>query len=404
MKWILLPSVCLFGLISALGSPSIASSAPATPVIPVAARAAVSSPLAFLRAEPVEGTSLDPRRSGCCSHHSGVCGCSCCDGSPLSAVCYDPNCGGGGTAPAAPYGLSGNPISPTQIGLDWVDNSSNETSFRIDMRTSGTIFQPVGSVGDGVTSTVIGGLSPSTSYIFRVIASNSYGDSSPSGELGVTTPALPQTAPAAPYGLSGSAASAHQIRLDWVDNSSDETGFRIEARTVATSFQSVGSVGAGVTSTVIGGLSPGTSYIFHVLATNASGDSSPSSEISVATAPPAQTCAASNTVLCLNGGRFKVEATYLTSQGQSGSAQVVELTGDTGYLWFFSPSNVEVVVKVLDGCAAGGHYWVFAGGLTNVAVTLKITDAATGAAQIYTNPQGKAFAPIQDTNAFADCP
>lgn len=26
-------------------------------------------------------------RSGCCSHHGGVCGCQCCDGTALSAVC-----------------------------------------------------------------------------------------------------------------------------------------------------------------------------------------------------------------------------------------------------------------------------------------------------------------------------
>lgn len=33
-------------------------------------------------------------RSGCCSHHGGVCGCDCCDGTPLSATCapYYPNC------------------------------------------------------------------------------------------------------------------------------------------------------------------------------------------------------------------------------------------------------------------------------------------------------------------------
>jgi len=31
---------------------------------------------------------------GCCSHHGGVCGCSCCDGNPLSAKCapYYPEC------------------------------------------------------------------------------------------------------------------------------------------------------------------------------------------------------------------------------------------------------------------------------------------------------------------------
>src|SRR5258706_11122347 len=39
-------------------------------------------------------------RSGCCSHHSGVCGCGCCDGTNLSATCrpyYDSVCGGSGS-------------------------------------------------------------------------------------------------------------------------------------------------------------------------------------------------------------------------------------------------------------------------------------------------------------------
>jgi len=36
-------------------------------------------------------------RSGCCSHHGGVCGCGCCDGSPLSSTCapYYPKCNSG---------------------------------------------------------------------------------------------------------------------------------------------------------------------------------------------------------------------------------------------------------------------------------------------------------------------
>jgi len=36
-------------------------------------------------------------RSGCCSWHGGVCGCQCCDGTPLSSTClpYYPECGGG---------------------------------------------------------------------------------------------------------------------------------------------------------------------------------------------------------------------------------------------------------------------------------------------------------------------
>ena len=80
------------------------------------------------------------------------------------------------------------------------------------------------------------------------------------------------------------------------------------------------------------------------------------------------------------------------------------ITDNTGYLWFFKAANVEVVLKVLNGCASNGHYWFFAGGLTNVEVVIKVKDTLTGAEQTYTNPLGQPFQPIQDTAAFATCP
>jgi hypothetical protein len=115
------------------------------------------------------------------------------------------------------------------------------------------------------------------------------------------------------------------------------------------------------------------------------------------------TCTGDANTLCLGGLRFKVTATFDTGHGNAGNAHVTQLTADTGYLWFFDAANVEAVVKVIDGCGLGGHYWVFAGGLTNVQAVITVTDLQTGAVKTYTNPQGRAFAPIQDTSAFA-CP
>ena len=118
----------------------------------------------------------------------------------------------------------------------------------------------------------------------------------------------------------------------------------------------------------------------------------------------AGSCAASDTVLCIGGNRFQVKATWTSADGQSGSGHAVPLTADTGYLWFFSADNVETVIKVLDGCALNGRYWVFAGGLTNVNVVITVTDLASGLARTYTNPANTTFQPIQDTDAFAACP
>jgi Leucine-rich repeat (LRR) protein len=118
----------------------------------------------------------------------------------------------------------------------------------------------------------------------------------------------------------------------------------------------------------------------------------------------AANCAPGPTSLCLNGGRFRVEVAWKTQDGQTGAGQAVPLTPDTGYFWFFSPSNVEMVLKVLNACGFNSRYWVYAGGLTNVQVTVTVTDTANGTVKTYTNPQGTSFRPIQDSGAFATCP
>ncbi|MDP9122710.1 MAG: hypothetical protein M3O15_15295 [Acidobacteriota bacterium] len=87
-----------------------------------------------------------------------------------------------------------------------------------------------------------------------------------------------------------------------------------------------------------------------------------------------------------------------------GQAHVVDLTDDTGYLWFFSADNVELVVKVLNGCGVNGHYWVFAGGLTNVDFCMRVADTTTEGFTQYCNRPDTAFEPVEDTSAFASCP
>ena len=119
------------------------------------------------------------------------------------------------------------------------------------------------------------------------------------------------------------------------------------------------------------------------------------------TAPP---CTPDARTLCLNDDRFKVTANWRRTNGEAGTGTAVELTGDTGFFWFFNPANVEMIVKVLTGCSNNGHYWVFAGGLTNVEVELRVEDTQTAMVRTYTNPQRTPFQPLQDTSAFETCP
>jgi hypothetical protein len=125
-------------------------------------------------------------------------------------------------------------------------------------------------------------------------------------------------------------------------------------------------------------------------------------EVDLEVFPAAGPCTPDATALCLTGRRFRA-ATSWTANGEQGDGQTLRLTGETGAFSFFQPDNVEVVVKVIDGCAIDGRFWVFATGLTNVGTVLTVTDTATGAFRTYQNPAGTPFAPIQDTAAFP-CP
>jgi hypothetical protein len=122
--------------------------------------------------------------------------------------------------------------------------------------------------------------------------------------------------------------------------------------------------------------------------------------LGLAPALRAQTsCAPSPAALCLQGSRFQAEVTWTAPGFGSGKGQAVPLTRDTGFFWFFSNSNVELVVKVLDGRAVNRHFWVFFSGLSDVQYTLTVTDLQTGAREVFTNPQGR-LASVSDITAF----
>jgi hypothetical protein len=109
-------------------------------------------------------------------------------------------------------------------------------------------------------------------------------------------------------------------------------------------------------------------------------------------------------ILCLDGGRFHGQVSWKNPySGATGTGTALPLTGDTGTFWFFDPSNLELMVKVLDGRPVNGHFWVFYGSLTNVEYTLTLTDTATETVASYHNPPFQ-FGSRADVSAFAQVP
>jgi hypothetical protein len=115
-------------------------------------------------------------------------------------------------------------------------------------------------------------------------------------------------------------------------------------------------------------------------------------------------CVASATKLCLNGGRFHVSVVWRDFFGNSGAGQAVTETSDSGLFWFFSENNLEVLVKVLDGCGVNDRYRVFAAATTSVEYDLTVKDADTGAEKSWHNALGVSSPAITDVNALAVCP
>jgi hypothetical protein len=94
------------------------------------------------------------------------------------------------SAPSVPSGLSVSALASTQAKLTWTDNSpSLSTSFKIERSTNnGTTFSPLTTTLAGVTSYTDQGLAPGATYVYRVKASNSVGDSGYSNTASVTLP------------------------------------------------------------------------------------------------------------------------------------------------------------------------------------------------------------------------
>jgi parallel beta-helix repeat protein len=86
-------------------------------------------------------------------------------------------------------------------------------------------------------------------------------NSTSSGTIAITDN---DSGPAAPSALTAGTISSSAVQLLWTINSNNETGFVIEGSSAGSTFQPLGTVGAGVGEYTVQGLDPGTAYSFRV--------------------------------------------------------------------------------------------------------------------------------------------
>jgi len=354
------------------------------------------------------------------------------------------------TVPAAPSNLGVSIINGNQLMMNWTINATNASAQRVYVAPGAeTTFTMVGEISATRNSAILSGLSAGVSYRVRITARNSAGESAPSNTAQATIPGT--TNPT----LLSLGANRFRLTLEARDHRTGRTGvgvaipqndlfgyFSIPDLTGNPSNPEVfvkmlnGNTVNGKFWVFWGGLTDleytvrvtdlatGTTQAYFKGGGSSCGGYDTNAFLASLESPlqfalsgsltnvrieevldlQADACSSSGANLCVNGGRFRITLsardprTGATAPGQAlpqndlfGYFSIPGLTGNA--------ANPEVFVKMLDGRAANGRFWLFYGGLTDLEYTVTVTDTLTGAMKGYTKPGGSACGGF-DSSAF----
>ncbi len=182
----------------------------------------------------------------------------------------------GATGLLAPTHLAGVALpGGFQIRLTWVDNSTTETGFRLDVSD-----RPIATTADVLafqtypanTTTAVYDTTPGTTRHFRVLAVTATHQSDPSNGVMIRTPNVPRPV----TGFRSAAVSSSQILLSWNDTTG-ETSYRLERSVnLGMTWSTAAALPADATFHNELFLAPETEFCFRLFAVNAEGDSLPS--------------------------------------------------------------------------------------------------------------------------------
>ncbi|MBP6963896.1 MAG: PQQ-binding-like beta-propeller repeat protein [Armatimonadetes bacterium] len=172
-----------------------------------------------------------------------------------------------------PANLQATPLSESSVQLDWIDMSGDEFGFRVEKKVPGGEYMFVTNLAAGTQTYTVTDLQSGQPYLFTVAAYQeggfAYSNEASAVTLGVR----------APSDLEVVAVSGTQIDLNWVDNSSDEIGFKIERKTGNVGvFREIATVAAGATSYSDMSVNPAQDYYYRVRAASPTGQSTYSNE------------------------------------------------------------------------------------------------------------------------------
>jgi hypothetical protein len=330
-----------------------------------------------------------------------------------------------GSRPRAPQELAVRQAGRDAVELEWVDAASNEEGFLLEYRYADSTRWVIAKVvGRDVTRAVLE--APWEAASWRVVAANAGGRSNPSNVAGSWM--VPSSGPSA----AGSCVADDETLCLGNGRYALEVRWRTEDG-VAGVGRPIGFDAAGTTGffwffdqanielvvkMLDGAVINDHDWLFAGALSNVEYWISATDTLTGATRwyhnPPGNICgfadidafwkqaggpigpgfevasapAVAESSLSLLGGRFRVEVSWKTPDGATGSGVAVPATDQSGYFWFFDQANLELVVKMLDGVGVNGHYWLFHGALSNVEYEIAVTDQLTAERKVWRNPQG----------------
>ena len=200
------------------------------------------------------------------------------------------------TPPTQPGTLTATAVSGGEVDLSWGASTDNVgvTGYQVE-RCQGagcTNFAQIATVAGTTTSYKDTTVSASTSYSYRVRATDAAGNLGPySNTASATTPTPDTTPPTQPGTLTATAVSGGEVDLSWGASSDNVgvTGYQVERCQGAgcTNFAQIATVAGTATSYKDTSVSASTSYSYRVRATDAAGNLGPYSNTASATTPAA---------------------------------------------------------------------------------------------------------------------
>ena len=227
------------------------------------------------------------------------------------------------TPPAAPTGLTATRVDQQTVDLAWTDNSSAEDGYEVQRSTAESgPYNVVANLAAGAVSYHESGLSPGA-YWYRVRAKRDGGF----GDFSNLAFAPHPEAPPAPSGTNATPGGSNWVSITWVDNATNETGFRLQrSLDLGANWATVWTIyGQNVTATSDGGRASDVTVCYRVIAFNAQSDSPPSNVD--CTAPPAAPSGLAATVVDYQ----TIDLAWTDNSGVEDGYQVLRASENTAW-------------------------------------------------------------------------